>query len=130
MFLKHDYKSYINDPEIRRFREDTMTIPHMVSDEGVTADADGRKIVPIGTLVDKDGKKCAVNGSSITGTPVGITHRSVDVTYGPEPMAVYIRAHLQGELLNFEDEEYSDEIGKAIMEALPEIHIYPAPAEE
>lgn len=115
------------DPEIRRYRKDSFTISAQASGEEVEPDEFGRKIVPIGSLIDKDGKICKISGSSIEGTPIGITTNSVDVTHSTQPVAVYTRAHLQGKMLNLGEEEYSDEIGTAIETALPEIHIYPRP---
>lgn len=116
------------DPEIRRYRKDSFAISGQASNEGVEADESGRKIVPIGSLIDKDGKICKISGSSIQGTPIGITTNSVDVTHSTQPVGVYTRGHFQGELLNLGEEEYSDTIGAAIEKALPEIHIYPRPA--
>lgn len=116
------------DPEIRRYRKDSFAISAMATSEGIDPDEHGRKIVPIGTMVDKDGKPCKISGSSIDGTPIGITTNSVDVTYSAQPVGVYTRGHIQGELINLWDEEaYSEAIGTAIETALPEIHIYPRP---
>ena len=116
------------DPEIRRYRKDSFAISAMATSEGIDPDEHGRKIVPIGTMVDKDGKPCKISGSSIDGTPIGITTNSVDVTYSAQPVGVYTRGHIQGELINlWDEEEYSEAIGTAIETALPEIHIYPRP---
>lgn len=127
MKLVYDYEILEPEKTIERFRKDRVRIPGMVKGDGVKPDKNGRIIVPIGTLVDETGKVCPIKGGSITGTPVGITANTKDVTDGPENVALYIRGHLQGRMLNYEDKEYSDAIGKAIMEKLPEIHIYPVP---
>lgn len=127
MYFKDPSKEINHEAEIRAYRRDAFSPSHMVSDQGITADKSGYKIVPVGTLVDKDGKVCKISGGAIEGTPVGITRHAVDVTNGPEPVAIFTRGHLLGPRLNMWGEEYSDDIGKAIMEALPEIHIYPRP---
>lgn len=117
------------DPEIRRYRKDSFAISGMATDTGIDADETGRKIVPIGTLIDKDGNACKISGGAITGTPIGITTNSVEVTHGPQPVGLYTRGHFQGELLNlWSEEKYTDAIGTAIETALPEVHIYPRPA--
>ena len=120
-------KKLLVDPEIRRYRKDSFCISHFVKSDGVEADENGQKLVPIGTLVDKDGAICKVTAKGIEGTPVGITHDTVDVTHSDQQVAIYTRGHLQGKLLNLHGQEYSDTIGTAIESALPEIHIYPRP---
>lgn len=130
MYFKDPSKEINHESEIRAYRRDCFAPSHMVTATGITADKYGRKIVPVGTLVDKDGNACKISAGSIQGTPIGITRHAVDVTNGPEPVAIFTRAHLLGPRLNMWSESYSDDIGKAIMEALPEIHIYPVPAAE
>lgn len=130
MYIAYDNRVLQPEPTIEKYEVDKVTIPHMVTDKGIEPDDHNRKFVPIGTLVDKDGNPCKISGGAIEGTPVGITVNTKEVTYGPENVAVFIRGHIQGELLNLWGEEYSDDIGKAVMEALPEIHIYPVPAAE
>ena len=51
--------------------------PIMVSDEGVTADANGKKIVKAGSILDKDG--AIVNDA----TARYVLLKDIDVTYGP-----------------------------------------------
>lgn len=120
-----NYREFVTDPEIRMYRQEEMTIPAMVSNEEVEPNENGQKIVPIGTLIDKDGKICKLTKSGIEGTPIGITHDSKDVTNAPQEVAVYIHGHLKGPMLNFEDEEYDAAMGKAIEQALPGIFVYP-----
>ena len=118
------------DPELRMYRVEWFTLPHMVKSDGVEPDENGRKIVPLGTLVDKDGGVCKLEDSGITGTPVGITHDTVDVTNNNKEVAIYVKGHLKGKRLNFTGEEYTDNMGKAVEEALPDIRVYPRPAVE
>lgn len=122
-----NYKEVLPSPEIRMYRRDFFSITHHVGNTGVKADEQGYKIVPAGTLVDKDGNVCTFSGSEITGTPVGITVNTVDVTNGDRTVAIYTRGHIKGYMLNIGEEEYSDEIGTAVQKALPEIHVYPIP---
>ncbi len=59
--------------------------PIMVSDEGVTADANGKKIVKAGSILDKDG--AIVNDE----TARYVLLKDIDVTYGPKAGAgVYV----------------------------------------
>lgn len=54
---------------------------YQISDEGVTADAQGRKIVPAGTVYPANDD-----------TAIGITYTDTDVTEGPQPGSVIIEA--------------------------------------
>lgn len=120
-----NYREIGTDPEIRMYRQEEMTISAMVASEGVEPDERGRKVVPIGTLIDKDGKICKLTESGIEGTPIGITHDTKVVTYGNQEVAIYIHGHLKGPMLNFEGEEYNEKMGQAIEQALPGIFVYP-----
>lgn len=55
--------------------------PIMVSDNGVTANSEGKKIVKAGTLLDKDGV------SKNDGTVRYVLLKDVDVTFGKAPGA-------------------------------------------
>jgi cytoskeletal protein RodZ len=52
---------------------------YQISDVGVTANAQGRKIVPAGTVYPANGA-----------TAIGITYTDTDVTEGPQPGSVII----------------------------------------
>ena len=126
-----NYNEFVTDPEIRMYRYGDMPTRIVTLDNSsVTADKNGQKIVPIGTLVDKDGRVCKLSADGITGTPIGITHDTKNVTKKNKAVACFVRGHIKGPMLNFEGEQYDDAMGKAVQEALPEIHIYPIPAEE
>lgn len=56
---------------------------YQVSDAGVTANADGRKIVPAGTVYPAN-----------DATAVGILLNDVDVTEGPQPGAVIVEGYI------------------------------------
>lgn len=54
-----------------------LNFTRQISDEGVTADKDGKKIVPAGTVYKNE-----------NGVAIGLVFADVDVTYGPQPGAV------------------------------------------
>lgn len=58
--------------------EKYVNFTYQISDEGVTPDENGRKIVEAGTVV------------KINNVAVGLLFRPVDVTYGPQPGAVMV----------------------------------------
>ena len=59
-----------------------------ISDEGVTADAKGKKIVPAGTVYRNE-----------NGVAIGLVFADVDVTYGPQPGAVMYQGIVLGNRL-------------------------------
>ena len=104
-------KTYDNSPEFLR-NEHYENITCTVSDNGVTADPEGKKSVLAGSLLDKDGKAVKVTrgGSSVAYTyafstePVGILFATTEVTHGPQAGALMIAGsvnteRLQGEYL-------------------------------
>lgn len=118
--------TYIStEPEIFKTYKNRVAFTGTVVVEGVTADETGRKIVPRGTFLDKDGKISSVSGG--TGSdPVGLLDKTVDLT-GLEDgdgleIPLVVEGYLLGARLNVTDhEDYS-----AITTALPEIKIDPA----
>ncbi len=56
---------------------------YQISDVGVVANADGRKIIPSGTVYPLN-----------DATAVGIVFNDVDVTNGPQPGAVTVEAYV------------------------------------
>lgn len=58
-----------------------VSATYQISDAGVNANAQGRKIVPAGTVYPKN-----------DATAIGITYTDTDVTEGPQPGAVLIEA--------------------------------------
>ncbi len=55
---------------------------YQVDDTGITADAEGKKIVKAGTVYKKDGKA------------IGLIFADVDVTHGPQPCAVMVEGYV------------------------------------
>ncbi|MEK3886536.1 hypothetical protein [Bacillus sp. FSL K6-3431] len=60
-----------------------QSFTHQISNVGVTADANGRKIVKAGTIYPKN-----------DATAKGIIYTDVDVTEGPQPGAVLVEAYV------------------------------------
>lgn len=60
---------------------DVTSFTYQVEDTGITADAQGRKIVPAGTVYPAN-----------DATAIGITYTDTDVTEGPQPGAVLVEA--------------------------------------
>lgn len=56
---------------------------YQISDAGVTADANGRKIVPAGTVIPSNDENA-----------FGILFNDVDVTEGPQPGAVMVEGYV------------------------------------
>ena len=103
-------KTYDNSPEFLR-NEHYENITCTVLDTGVTADAEGKKFVLAGSLLDKDGKVVKVAQRELRAytytfstEPVGILFATTEVTYGQQAGALMIAGsvnteRLQGEYL-------------------------------
>lgn len=104
--------------------EKVVAFTGTVVPDGVQTNEDGRKIVHRGSLMAESGKVVTVTGSgesvSFSEDPVGILKEAVDVTYGAQPGAFMVEAYVIGERLPL-GTEYTEAIGKAIHEKLPEI---------
>lgn len=111
-------KEYTNTPEFLK-REDYHTVSCTVSDTSTEADAEGKKYVLGGTLLDADGSPVKVTRSgtassytyTLSADPAGILFRTIDVTHGPQPGALMYEGAVQAERLQ----------GDYIVEALPQI---------
>lgn len=92
-FIQTDYS---NRKEILKFPDHYVNLAITVDDTGVVANAEGKKIVPAGTLMgggvlaSETVKATAVNG---TGSE-GVLFYDVDVTYGPAPGALTIHGFI------------------------------------
>ena len=53
-----------------------------IDDTGVTVNSEGKKIVPAGTVYKENEKA------------IGLTFHDVDVTYGPQPVAVMVEGYV------------------------------------
>lgn len=88
--MKVKTTEYGNTKEILMFRDHYVGRACMVSDTGITADENGKKIVPAGTIVSgfATGEVKADN----TATAEGVLLWDVDVTYGAAPGTMLIHA--------------------------------------
>lgn len=99
-------KTFDNAPEFLR-NEHYENITCTVLDTGVTADAEGKKFVLAGNLLDKDGKTVKVTRSGSAGSytyafsadPVGILFATTEVTHGQQAGALMIAGSVNTERL-------------------------------
>lgn len=91
---------YGNKVEILKFPDHYVALAVTVDDTGVTANTDGRKIVPAGTIVGggtltnpsvKVRKAATTSGTS---NAEGVLFYDVDVTDGPKPGAMIIHGFI------------------------------------
>lgn len=94
--MKYVETTYGNRKTILKFPDHYVNMPVTVDDTGITPDADGKKIVPAGTILGngiltdltKKAKK-AITADGETNAE-GVLFTDVDVTYGPAPGAMMI----------------------------------------
>lgn len=88
--------NYGNKKEILKFGDHYVSVAVTVDDTGIVANADGKKIVPAGTIVgggvlaDPTKKVSEKN----TADAEGVLLNDVDVTYGPAPGAMVIHGFI------------------------------------
>ncbi len=94
--MKFKETRYTNKKEILKFPDHYVNLAITVSDAGVTANAEGKKIVPAGTILGggvlEDDTIDAVKATTTTGVSnaEGLLFNDTDVTYGPAPGALLI----------------------------------------
>ena len=93
--------TYTNEMEILATDANLVCFSGTVLAAGVTANADGKKYVVAGTLIDAT---CAVvtqtgaaGSETLTTTPVGILYQTVDVTNGNEPGSIMVEGYLRAD---------------------------------
>jgi len=82
--------------EILKFPDHYVAMPVTVSDTGVTANAEGKKIVPAGTIIGGGfltSETAAAVKTNATGAQ-GVLFWDVDVTYGPAAGAAIIHGFI------------------------------------
>lgn len=98
MFKKTTYTS---DMEILVIDANLVAFSGTVLAAGVAADANGRKYVPAGTLIDATGAivtQTGVAGSeTLTTAPIGILYKTVDVTGGDEAGSLIVEGYLRAD---------------------------------
>ncbi|KOY81292.1 hypothetical protein I6G82_02625 [Lysinibacillus macroides] len=84
--------TYTNKKEILKFPDHYVNMAITVSDEGISPNAEGKKIVPAGTilgggfLLDESINAVAANDAGAE----GVLFNDTDVTYGPAPGAALL----------------------------------------
>lgn len=99
--MKYAETQYTNKTEILKFPDHYVAIAVTVDDTGITANADGKKIVKAGTIVGggvlaDDTKKVSKKNTQGTNATQaeGVLFNDVDVTYGPAPGAMLIHGFI------------------------------------
>lgn len=106
--MKFNSTTYTNRNEILKVADNAVSIPVMVDDAGITANAEGKKIVKAGTIIGGTGgansifnnvatlatehnTQSGATGSAGAGVDAeGVLLNDVDVTYGDAPGSMLI----------------------------------------
>lgn len=94
---------YGTPKQILKFPDHYVALAVTVDDTGITPNADGKKIVPAGTimgggvLTDPTQKavKATTSGTPAVSNAEGVLLNDVDVTYGPAPGALVIHGFIE-----------------------------------
>jgi hypothetical protein len=95
--MKFEQTNYGNKKEILKFPDHYVAVPVTFDDAGVVANADGKKIIPAGSIV---GGGVLANPNTVKATiqndadAEGIAFNDVDVTYGPRGGAMLVHAFI------------------------------------
>lgn len=98
--MKFVETQFTNRTEILKFPDHYVALAVTVDDVGVTANADGKKIVPAGTIVgggtlaNPDAKVTEKNDATLGAEAEGVLLNDVDVTYGPASGAMVIHGFI------------------------------------
>lgn len=98
--MKFEQTNFTNKKEILKFPDHYVNVAVTVDDTGISANADGRKIVPAGTIIGngmltdptKKAKK-AVTNTGVSNAE-GVLFNDVDVTYGPAAGAMLVHGFI------------------------------------
>lgn len=97
---KYIETKYTNKKGILKFPDHYVNVAVTVDDTGITANAEGKKIVPAGTILGggvlADPSKLAKKATTGSGTTdaEGVLFNDTDVTYGPAPAAMLIHGFI------------------------------------
>lgn len=97
--------TFTNKKGILKFPDHYVNLTVTVSDAGVTANEDGKKIVPAGTILgggflkDQTVKVVKATTTADVSNAEGVLFNDVDVTYGPAPGAALIHGFVALEKL-------------------------------
>lgn len=99
--MKFVQTDFGNKKEILKFPDHYVNLAITVDDTGITANAEGKKIVPAGTILGggflADDTKKAVKAND--NTAEGVLFNDTDVTYGPASGAALIHGFIATEKL-------------------------------
>ncbi|MDI9215951.1 hypothetical protein [Clostridium tertium] len=110
--------NYENDMEILVTAANLVTFSGTVLSSGVAENEEGKKIAVAGTLIDANGNVVTAVGDALTGTPVGLIYKTIDVTNGDQPCALVVEGYIREDRVL---DGYSDAAKIAVKEALPNI---------
>lgn len=117
MYFKTE--NYTNDMEILVSSKNLVTFTATVLASNVTTSDDhGKKYVATGSLLDEDGNVVKATGDTLSGTPVGVVYKTVDVTNGDMPCALIVEGYLRADRVL---DGYSTAAVTAVKTALPKI---------
>lgn len=92
-------QTYTNDMEILFTEANLVTFSGTVIATNVVANAEGKKIVLAGSLIDADGDVVTETGEvgseTLSSTPVGVLYHTVDVTNGDQAVALVVEGYLR-----------------------------------
>ena len=88
MYFNSKTNSYNTEPEILATEKNLVSFTGTISDSGVSANSEGIKIVPKGSLLDKNGT------IKNDGTVIAILADDVDVTNGPQPGSFIVEGYI------------------------------------
>jgi hypothetical protein len=107
--MKATQTDFGNKKEILYFMDHYVALGVMVSDSGIVANADGKKIVQAGTIVGGNTKPVLANldepvvkknTQAVSGSAAeGVLLNDVDVTYGPASGAMVIHGYIKTDSL-------------------------------
>ncbi|MDU2066628.1 MAG: hypothetical protein E6713_17555 [Sporomusaceae bacterium] len=97
--MKFVQTDYLNTKTVLKFPDHVVSIAVTMDDTGVTANADGKKIVPCGTIIGGIGGKALADDTLPVGLQndtdaEGVLLNDVDVTYGPASGAMVIHGFI------------------------------------
>lgn len=117
MYFKKE--TYTNDMEILVTQANLVTFTGFVKASNITtADEHGRKYVPVGSFIDAEGIVVTATGDALTGTPIGVLYKTVDVTNGDMPCSIIVEGYLREDRVL---DGYSAAAKTAVKSKLPKI---------
>lgn len=123
MHYKHPTYVVEPTPEFLAHEKGLVTYSHTIVPDGIEPNELGHKIAVKGSYIDKDGKVLTptFTEDSVTfdSDPIGILFSSVDVTYGNADGAIMYKGIVQGDFMDWGDQEWNVKLGEAVHEKLP-----------